>query len=588
MQLVDALVTALRDWDVRRVFGVSGANIEHFHDAIHRLGGDALESVMTKSEAGAAFMADAKARIDRGLGVCCATSGGGMMNLAVGVAESYAESVPVLAIVGQVPTELEGRGGFQDSSGIGRTVDALAMWRSMTKYAAKIDSPNRFWETLHEAARTAVSGRPGPAVLLIPRDMYEMDVGERPRSFPRDLTELRPPQSLPDATSLRRLFELIRDAERPVCIVGTGVDRCSRPRAVTQFLQQTGVPVVTTMANVGSFPNNAAQYLGSVGVAGHPSAHEYINERADLLVVVGCGLNVMARGPLAAGLRRARLAAVNIDAGTVRRIADTELIVETDAGVAFTELTAMWRKAPFQIPPPQGYELTQFRPALADPTANVDDDQLLQSHALAELQEFLPQQGAIFFDAGNCAAAALHQLQIPEGTTTTIALGMGGMGYAIAGAIGGQLANTPPPRSVVLCGDGAFLMHGLEVHTAVELGLPVLFVVFNNGKHGMCVTRQQRFFAGRIECSEYDAVDIAAMARSFGDEAQLWTGRARSRGELRELLAAYDRASPGPGVLELVLPVEEVPPFTPLLGADAATQAVDRLPVQLPRARSIA
>jgi len=595
MRLVDALVCALREWQVRRVFGVSGANIEHFHDAINRLGGDSLQSVMAKSEVGAAFMADAKARIDGTLGVCCATSGGGMMNLAVGIAESYAESVPVLGIVGQVATELEGRGGFQDSSGIGRTVDALGMWRSMTKYVAKIDSPDRFWETLHEAARTAVSGRPGPAVLLIPRDMYDKDVGERPRSFPRNLDELRPPCSLPDSRSLRSLFAMLRDAKNPVCILGTGVERCSQPRAVTRFLEQTGIPVVTTMANPGSFTNNTEQYLGTVGVAGHPSAHEYINERADAIVVVGSGLNIMARGPLGPGLSRARVAAVNIDAGTVRRITDAEVIVECDAGVAFVELAAMLRKQPFRFHTPPSYRRSRFRPTLAEPRAQAPVPispaarPLLQSQALAILQNHLPERGNIFFDAGNCAAAALHFLDIPDRATSTIALGMGGMGYAIAGAIGGQLSDRSPDQSMVLCGDGAFLMLGLEVHTAVELGLPILFVVFNNNKHGMCVTRQRKFFDGRIECAEYGPVDIASIASGFGAVDKLWTGQARSAADLHTLLAEYQgTTSRGPGVLELILPVEEVPPFTPLLGADAVTDLVDVPHPDVARVRTLA
>ena len=123
MQLSDALVTTLRHWGIQSVFGVSGANIEHFHDSIHRLGGGELKSVMARTEMGAAFMADANARIHRRLGVCCSTSGGGMMNLAVGIAESYNDSVPVLAVVGQPPSILEGCGAFQDSSGIGRSVD---------------------------------------------------------------------------------------------------------------------------------------------------------------------------------------------------------------------------------------------------------------------------------------------------------------------------------------------------------------------------------------------------------------------------------------------------------------------------------
>src|SRR5204863_4967096 len=136
-----------RDWGLQYLFGVSGANIEHLHDAVHRLGGDRFQSVCAKSEVGAAFMADCRARVRRTLGVCCSTSGGGMMNLAVGVAEAFAESVPVLAIVGQSPMHLDGRGAFQDSSGIGRTVNAERLWSAISKYQCRITDHNQFWQS---------------------------------------------------------------------------------------------------------------------------------------------------------------------------------------------------------------------------------------------------------------------------------------------------------------------------------------------------------------------------------------------------------------------------------------------------------
>src|SRR6476620_10721331 len=180
MRLADALVTTLRDWDLQYVFGVGGANIEHVFDSIHRLGQGRLRLVCAKSEVGAAFMADGRARIHRTLGVCCATSGGGMMNLAVGVAEAFAESVPVLAIVGQPPTHLEGRGAFQDSSGIGRSVNAAALWGAISKFQARITAAEQFWQALGSAVTAALSGRQGPAVLLVPRDLWDGEVGPRP------------------------------------------------------------------------------------------------------------------------------------------------------------------------------------------------------------------------------------------------------------------------------------------------------------------------------------------------------------------------------------------------------------------------
>jgi len=573
MQLADALVTTLRDWGVRHVFGVSGANIEHVHDAIHRLGGDALGSVMAKSEVGAAFMADGHARVHDTLGVCCATSGGGMMNLAVGVAESYAESVPVLAIVGQVPTGLEGRGGFQDSSGRGRTIDGLALWRTITKYAAKISAPEQFWPALAAAVDAALSGRPGPVALLVPRDLYEAEVGPPPPGFPTRLPCRGAGTPAPAAGPTRALFEALRDAARPVLLLGTGVARCSNPQAVIELARAAGVPVVSTIADTGVFPNGDPLYLGTVGVAGHPSAHAYLNEHADLIVAVGTGLGVMARGPIAPALDRARLAVVNVDAAGVATARPPEIAVEADAGAAFEALGAMLRAEPFRHRPVTGYRRTRFRAALVEDGTLVPAAGLRQSEAIGILADHLPERGHLVFDAGNCAAAALHYLDVPDGTTTTIALGMGGMGYAIAAATGIQLGSRPGARTTVLCGDGAFLMLGTEVHTAVELGLPILFVVFNNGRHGMCVTRQQLMFGGRVECSAYDMPDVAAAARSLGRADRLWVGSAGTRGELAALLDAY-RAHRGPGVLELRILREELPPFTPFLDGDAPTYEV--------------
>jgi acetolactate synthase-1/2/3 large subunit len=580
MKLADALVTSLRDWDVRYVFGVSGANIEHVHDAIHRLGDGRLASVMAKSEIGAAFMADCRARVHRTLGVCCATSGGGMMNLAVGVAEALAESVPMLALVGQPPRELEGRGAFQDSSGIGRSVDAKALFGAITKHVVKIENPHEFWEALRGAVQAALSGRPGPAVMLLPRDLYERDVGSRPRWLPATLDAFRRTAPV-EPLAVRSLFDALREAKRPVLVLGTGVERSTDPVAVRAFVERASIPVVTTMGSLGSFPHAHPLFLGAVGAAGHPSAHDYVNQQADLLVAVGTGLDIMTRRPLAAALTRCPVAVVNIDPGEVCRAMTPVLIVQADAGETFRVLGRMLDREPFHHRAPPNYVLTRYRPQLAPlspDTPPPPQDALLQSEAIDLLQQHLPSEGHLLFDAGNCAVAALHGLQPPPGVSTTIALGMGGMGYAVAGAIGAQLGETRG-RTVVLCGDGAFLMQGMELHTAVEHRLPVLFVVFNNGAHGMCVTRQELMFEGRIESSRYAPVDIAQLSRSLGGESMLWTGRASTRESLVSSITEFStRHARGPGVLELVLRREEVPPFGPFLDANAEVEPVARSP----------
>ena len=147
------------------------------------------------------------------------------------------------------------------------------------------------------------------------------------------------------------------------------------------------------------------------------------------------------------------------------------------------------------------------------------------------------------------------------------------MGYAIAGAIGAQLGESEPSRTVVICGDGAFMMTGLEIHTAVDLQLPILWIVFNNNMHGMCVTRQQLYFSGRIEGNTYGDIDIAMIAKGLGVEGKIWTNSATTIAELESMLAEYSALGTNiPGVLELKISEEELPPFMPFVSAGAETQ----------------
>jgi acetolactate synthase-1/2/3 large subunit len=151
---------------------------------------------------------------------------------------------------------------------------------------------------------------------------------------------------------------------------------------------------------------------------------------------------------------------------------------------------------------------------------------------------------------------------------------MGGMGYAVAAAVGAQLGSAAGSRTLVFAGDGAFLVSGFEVHTAAELRLPILYVIFNNSMHGMCVTRQQLYFEARIESSTYGYVDVAQVARGLASAERLWVGKATTVGQLEAALAEYAKAGDRPGVLEIVTAREQLPPFVPFLPAGAGTQAM--------------
>jgi acetolactate synthase-1/2/3 large subunit len=451
-------------------------------------------------------------------------------------------------------------------------VHAAGLWAAITKYQARITDPAQFWRCLDSAVTSAMSGRPGPAVLLIPRDLFDADVGPRPCWMPERLPELNGLWEAP-VQAVAELFDAIRKATAPVLLLGGGVGRCSNPGAVVRLAHRLGVRVATTLAGKGAFPNDDPLYLGTVGVAGEPSAHRFLQEQADLIVAVGTSLNVMTSQPIRQALRPERLAVVNIDLEDGSRVVPGSLAVEADAGVVFTQLLRLCDQAPIVPRTPAPVPVQRYTPRLADGqlSADLGAPDLLQSQALQLLRPLLPATGHVLFDAGNCAAAALHYLRIPANVSATIALGMGGMGYAIAGAVGAQLGSPSGSRTVVFCGDGAFLMLGTEVHTAVDQQLPILFVVFNNGMHGMCVTRQQLFFKGRIESSRYAPFSVAEVARGLGSPDRLWVGSAGTAGELEAILRDSTSWQGRPGVLELRLRREEMPPFTPFLPADEPT-----------------
>ncbi|HCH66348.1 MAG TPA: acetolactate synthase, partial [Deltaproteobacteria bacterium] len=292
-----------------------------------------------------------------------------------------------------------------------------------------------------------------------------------------------------------------------------------------------------------------------------------------LLVVLGSALEIMVRAPIRAALDRARIIVVDPAPQRAAAALPTSDVHRADLNLLLDALWATPGLTGAGPGRPNRYEVTRFLPTVVEEHRHVRLPQgdLLQSEAIAMLAErALPDSGHLLFDAGNCAASALHYMATPQALTTTIALGMGGMGYAVAGAIGAQLGAADGDRTIVLCGDGAFLMLGMELHTAVELGLPILFVVFNNAGHGMCVTRQQRFFEGRVEASRYPAASFVEIARGLAGNHDMWAGAASTPVELDAALDSLQAWNGnGPALLELIIQREEMPPFTPFLSADA-------------------
>ena len=564
MKLIDALTLTLKDLGIKFVFGVSGANIEHFHDAIYRLGDSKLTAILAKSEYSAAFMADGLARSHNTLGVCCSTSGGGMTNLAVGIAESYADQVPVLAIVGQVPTHLEGRGAFQDSSGKNNTLDALLFWKTITKYAAKIIEPESFWRHFKTALQAIFNQRLGPAVLLIPRNLFDSEVPERPNDFSISLSEYR--KSFPaEKKYSEKLLSAIQQAKHPLVIVGGGVRYALSIKNLKKLVDHFELKVATTLADVNAFPHDDPHYLGMIGVAGHPSVHHYLKNNVDLIIAIGEEFSAMVKAPIESTLTAIKTIFIGADASKATAALNIHLAIEGDIETFFAQIINEMQQKPATLQP-MAISKQYYKPTIIHAENKKKTQGLLTSQALTLLQKFLIHTDTIIFDAGNCVVSALHYLHFPRHIKTIISLGMGGMGYAIPAGIGAQLGGPKNKAAWVITGDGGFLISGLEIHTAVEYQLPILFIVFNNNMHGMCVTRQQRYFSHRVTAATYGKLDVAKTVRGLGNKNRLWVACARNTNDLENQLTEYYQNFSGkPGVLEIKINIDEVPPFIPFL-----------------------
>ncbi|MEU7904971.1 thiamine pyrophosphate-binding protein [Actinoplanes sp. NPDC049118] len=542
VRVVDHIVAELARTGVDRVFGVGGANIEDLYDAMHRSGG-AVRGLVAKHEFAAATMADGYARATGRLGVVAATSGGGAMNLVPGLAEAHASRIPVLALVGQPPTGQHGRGAFQDTSGKAGSFDAREVFAPLSRFCAHVHTAGSIAELLPQAVAAAWSHPRGPAVLLLPKDVQQAAAPPPAAAWPH--TEAA---GGVDPAALDRVIAALRSADGILIVAGEGVAADDARPEVADLARRLGAWVAVTPDAKDVYDNRGTRFAGVSGVMGHPGVADCLR-RADVCLLVGTRLPVMARGGLDDLLAGTLVIGVDPEPPFVPAVALRGAVRATLRAIV-ARLDARPRRCPdhagpVPLPPP---------PARGPGTSYAD--------AVAAVAGALPEDANVFVDAGNAAAAAIHLLPAPRRGRFVVAVGMGGMGYTFGAGIGAALGSGR--RTYVLAGDGAFLMHGMEVHTAVEYDACVTFVVFNNNAHGMCVTREQLFYGDRYSYNTFRPTDIAAgVGAAF---PTLDVTHADDAGQLRRALLRSNGRT-GPAFVSLDFDPREIPPFLPFLAA---------------------
>jgi acetolactate synthase I/II/III large subunit len=560
-RVVDHIVERLASVGVDHIFGVDGANIEDLYDAAHFRSD--ITAVLAKHEFSAATMADGYSRSGAGLGVVAATSGGGALNLVAALGESLTSRVPLLALVGQTATTMDGRGSFQDTSGDNGSLSAQAVFSAVSVSCQRVLTPADIAPALSTAIAAAHTG--GPAVLLLPKDIQQgyLDCernGSRNGFATADLRPIGNPHPI---------VGVLRDANGPVTIiVGEQVAR-DNARAELEALRavlRARVATVPDAKDVAGTPGlGSSSALGVTGVMGHPGVAEAVAASA-VCLVVGTRLSVTAR----TGLDDALAAVRTVSIGSAPPYVPCTHVHTEDLRGSLGMLTQALSGSgrPTRVRVPDMVRRTELTPPpCAGPGVRYRD-------AMAVLDGCVPDGADIVVDAGNTGAAAIHYLPARRGGRFVVALGMGGMGYSFGAGIGMAFgrANSGRPRgrTVVIAGDGAFFMHGMEVHTAVHYQLPVTFVLFNNNAHAMCVTREQLFYDDLYSYNRFRSSRLGAgLAAMFPGLTSV---------DVTDLdgLAAAMRAAlavDGPAVVSVECGADEIPPFAPFLTQLAAKPA---------------
>ena len=564
-RVVDHIVGHLARIGSDYIFGVDGANIEDLYDAAY-FSSD-ITAVLAKHEFSAVTMADGYSRSGAGLGVVAATSGGGALNLIPGLGESLASRVPVLALVGQPATTMDGRGSFQDTSGRNGSLNAEALFSAVSVFCRRVLTPADIVSALPSAIAAARTG--GPAVLLLPKDIQQAVVGVNGyggsdgRGFERQGARIGDPHAIVRA---------LRRATGPITIIaGEQVARDDARSELEELrallrAQVACVPDAKDVAGTPGFGSSSA--LGVTGVMGHPGVADAVAASA-VCLVVGTRLSVTAR----AGLDDAFAAVRTVSIGSASPYLPCTHVHTEDLRGSLTMLTralsGRGRATGLRVPDfVADAELSP--PSFAGTGVRYRD-------AVVVLDRVLPDGVDIVVDAGNTGAAAIHHLPVRRDGRFAVALGMGGMGYSfgagIGMAFGRAMSNGPSRRTVVIAGDGAFFMHGMEVHTAVQYQLPVTFVLFNNNAHAMCVTREQLFYDDLYSYNRFAPSQLGAgLAGMFPGLSSVDVA------DIDALPAALERAIAvdGPSVVTVECSADEIPPFAAFLNRQPANQVVEQ------------
>ena len=514
------------------IFGHPGGAILPFYDALWSY--PQLRHILVRHEQSAAHAADGYSRVTGKVGVCVATSGPGATNLVTGIMGAKADSVPLVAITGQVARAALGTEAFQEC-------DICSIAASCTKKTFMVMSAEDLAPTIREAFQTAQEGRPGPVLIDVPRDV-QLELVEA--QFP-DVEPLPMPQVAAETQQqLQAAARLINEAERPVIISGHGIHTSGAYGELRALAENTGIPVITTLLGLSGFPSGHPLSLGMLGMHGMYWANIAVDQ-ADLIVGVGMRFDDRVTGKASTFAPHARIVHIDIDPDQIGRNVPVEVPLPGDAKAVLQSLVPMVSYA--ARPQWMGYidGLRRDHPSLSVPPS----DELQTQHVLSNLNEVLQEdEGALVVTGvGQHQMWAAQFLSFNRQNTFVSSGGLGAMGFELPAALGMQ-AGRPGATVWSIAGDGGFQMTLQELVTAAEEKLPVKIALINNGHLGMVRQWQEMYFDNHLKAVPVPGPDYLKLAEAYG------LGAVRGS-EQEDVLPALRQAKDhdGPFLIEFVV-----------------------------------
>jgi acetolactate synthase-1/2/3 large subunit len=550
------LLECLSREGVDSIFGYPGGVTLPLYDVLYD---HHIRHVLVRHEENAAFAAEGYARATGKVGVCCATSGPGATNLTTGLVDAMMDSIPIVAITGQVTSKLIGSDAFQEA-------DTFGITRSCTKHNYLVKRLEDLPQIIHEAFYVAASGRPGPVLVDIPKDVFQA------QGHYQHVTAIHLPGykvfTEGHTGQIRRAVQLIRLAERPLVYAGGGIVAAGAATELREFVERTGFPAVNTLMGLGALPSTHPNFISMPGMHGSYAANMAMSA-ADLLIALGVRFDDRVTGRLAAFAPHAKVIHVDIDPAEIgkNRAPDVPIVGDVKRVLIRINQALAESKAKPVAQAESGCRAwwEQIRRWKQEhPLQPVSSDsEIKPQHLMAEIDRLSEGHAIVAADVGQHQMWAAQLIRFNEPRLWLNSGGLGAMGFGLPAAMGAQFAR-PDKLVFAVVGDGGFQMSIPELATITSFGLPIKIVVMNNGYLGMIRQWQELFYNNRLSAAELDCFpDAEKLAGAYG-----FKGRTIEKPS--ELAAALEAAvkEPGPYLLNVrVSPTECVYPMVPAGGA---------------------